>query len=68
MIGGKFLNSSRSVVSMNDTGYFDPGVMTPRVCCATALKRKKRRKKKHLSGKRLTLVVGRRYSTLNWKN
>lgn len=64
MIWGKFLNSSRSVVSMNDKGYFDPGVMTPRVCCATALKKKK----KHLSGRRLTLVVGRRYSTLNWKN
>ena len=45
MIGGKFLNSSRSVVSMNDTGYFDPGVMTPRVCCATALKKKKEKKK-----------------------
>ena len=42
MIWGKFLNSSRSVVSMNDKGYFDPGVMTPRVCCATALKKKKK--------------------------
>lgn len=43
MIWGKFLNSSRSVVSMNDKGYFDPGVMTPRVCCATALKKKKKK-------------------------
>lgn len=35
MIWGEFLNS-RSVVSMNDTGYFDPGVTIPQGCCATA--------------------------------
>ena len=38
---GRFLNSSRSLVSINDTGYFDPDVMTPQVCFGTALKKKK---------------------------
>lgn len=60
---GRFLNSSRSLVSVNDTGYFDPDVMTPQACFGTALKINKK-----LSGKRLILVVGRRYGSMNCKN
>lgn len=33
-----FLNSSGSLVSINDIEYFDPDVMTPQGCLGTALK------------------------------
>ena len=46
---GQFLNNPGSLVSVNDTRYFDPDAVTPRVCFF---------KKKKKLGKRLTLVVG----------